>query len=91
MHIQNELLNGWLKANPFHNQRLKIFGRERPYFNVLVFTKNSPLTRIFHRGISKMNEHGSIDQLWENWFGVQMVKSEEVPTHVLGPGQVSAK
>lgn len=34
MHVQFQQLQGWLKENPFHQQRLHTFGRERTSFTV---------------------------------------------------------
>jgi len=30
IHISEEMLKGFFLSNPFHNQKLKIFGKEKP-------------------------------------------------------------
>ena len=88
MHTYLDMIHGWLRANPFHQQRLKFFGRERPKYHALIFTKNSPLARVFNHGLLKMRELGSLYQVLDAWKGHKENKVESMPTMVLGPGQV---
>ena len=83
-------LKGFLRANPFHSQNLHIFGHEKPYYPSLIFTKRSPLTRIFWPAVQRLRESGTIDQLRNIWEGKYMRQDGGLDAMILSPGQVIA-
>ena len=60
------ILKGYFRNNPFHNQELMVFGREKSTYNALIFTKNSPLAPVFDLGMKMMRETGTVEQVKDN-------------------------
>jgi hypothetical protein len=58
MHISQGILKGYFKSNPFRQQKLKIFAKERPKFDSLILNYNSPLKPMFLKGTIQLIQTG---------------------------------
>jgi len=77
------------RENPFHAQQLKIFGKEKPSFNALIFTKYSPLKPIFNLGWVRLRENGKYRKTYSDWEGLgDPGEASSVDKMVLAPGQI---
>lgn len=47
IYVSSAMLKGYFRENPFHQQELKIFGKEKPTYSAVVLTRNSPLKQVF--------------------------------------------
>jgi hypothetical protein len=58
MYIDNAMLRGYFKANPFHLQRLDVFATVIRSASTLIFPHNSPLKPIFAKAAMGVQEIG---------------------------------
>ena len=85
--IDDGQLKGWLRANPFHAQRLDIFGHEMPTYDSLLFPLNSPLVPMFQSATFTLREQGTEYALIKRWFGEDINEEWIVEKTTLRPGQ----
>ena len=89
MHVFRGMLQGWLRVNPFHQQRLYVFGKERSRYQTIIFTKNSPMTPVWKLGTDYFREVGTLGQIYQIWEGRPVENKQDVADKtVLTPGQV---
>ena len=88
MHVFDGMLRGFFRDNPFYQQRLKIFARQKPIFNAIIVNKNSPLKPMFDLGTRFLRENGVIEQMLKDWTGGEIQEVDGVEKMVLSPGQV---
>ena len=88
IHIGEGRLISYFEANPFHQQRLKVFARSRPQPQGLIVQLNSPLKPILQAASNALTEAGIKDALLKEWEGASIPQNEEVETMVLTNGQV---
>ena len=62
MHISQGILKGYFKSNPFRQQKLKVFAKERPKFDSLILNYNSPLKPMFLKGTIQLIQTGVVTQ-----------------------------
>lgn len=48
IHANSAMLRGYFRENPFHQQELKVFGRERPTYSAVILNRNSPLKQVLN-------------------------------------------
>jgi len=58
MHISQGILKGYFKSNPFRQQKLKIFAKERSKFDSLILNYNSLLKPMFLKGTIQLIQTG---------------------------------
>ena len=75
-------------SNPFHQQKLKVFGKERPKFDSLIFNHNSPLKPMFVRGTQHLIQTGVMNYLRDTYEGTFIPDVSDAETMVLKSGQV---
>ena len=75
-------------SNPFHQQKLKVFGKERPKFDSLIFNHNSPLKPMFVQGTQQLIETGVMNYLRDTYEGNFIPVVSDAETMVLKSGQV---
>ena len=85
--IDDGQLKGWLRANPFHVQRLDIFGHELPTYDSLLFSHNSPLVPMFRAATFTFRQQGTENALIKRWFGEDINEGWPVEKTTLTPGQ----
>ena len=88
MHGLDVMLRGTFQENPYDLPDIKLFGKTRPKFYCLMLTKNSPLTPIFMKAITRTTEQGVLDRMAVSWTGPPITYSGVVETMILAPGQV---
>lgn len=49
IYTNSAMLRGYFRENPFHQQELKIFGKEKSTYSAVILTRNSPLTHVIER------------------------------------------
>ena len=54
---------GYLKSNPFHQQDLKTFARQKGTYYALIVPLNSPLKPILQKASNALLEAGTMDHL----------------------------
>ena len=87
--VSSAMFRGYFMEHPFHQQELKIFGKQPPIFNALAVTKNSPISPVFKAGMRYLRENGILAQLEQDWMGQEVESRSAVSKLVLSPGQVS--
>ena len=85
--IDDGQLKGWLRANPFHVQRLDIFGHELPTYDSLLFSLNSPLVPMFRAATFTFRQQGTEYALIKRWFGEDINEDWPAEKTTLTPGQ----
>ncbi|TRY80960.1 hypothetical protein TCAL_14039, partial [Tigriopus californicus] len=78
----------FLKENPQHKANLRVFAKEKPQGEGIIFGKNSPLVPIFNLGIQRLKENGAMDFLAKKWEGSFQEQRFEMDVMVLSGGQV---
>jgi hypothetical protein len=95
--LQNEMavlyvgfaeLKGFFKANPFWNQNLKLFGKEKPTLYSNILPKGSPLTPFFQQAMAKLVENGMREHTTTKWEGQDINTESATETMVLTTGQL---
>ena len=61
---------GYLKSNPFHQQDLKTFARQKGTYYALIVPLNSPLKPILQKASNALLEAGTMDHLVKLWEGM---------------------
>ena len=56
IHVNSAILRGYFRENPFHQQELKVFGRQRPTYYAIILNRNSPLKQVMKNNIEVLNE-----------------------------------
>ena len=69
IYISEGILKGYFKANPFHLQNVKTFGKGRASFFSLIVPTNSPLKPILQKASNQLMESGTMDYLIKVWLG----------------------
>jgi hypothetical protein len=85
--IQDSLLKGYFRANPFHVQRLDIFSTVEIGYSCLTFSFNSPLKAIFEKSITDTREKGVQHNLQIQWIGGALNQNWLVEKMVLTPAR----
>ena len=80
MHGLDVMLRGAIQEHPYDLPDIKLFGKTRPKFYCLMLTKNSPLTPIFMKAITRTTEQGVLDRMAVSWTGPPITYSGEVYT-----------
>lgn len=88
IHTMTGMLKGYFRANPFHQQNLKVFARGRAEFYTLIIPFNSPLKPILQKACSELQEAGTMDYLVSVWEGKDIPTVSAVELMILTPGQV---
>ena len=88
IHIGEGRLTSYFKANPFHQQNLKVFARSRPIPQGIIFQHNSPLKPILQAAANALTEAGITAAILKDWEGVSIPQNAEFETMVLTTGQV---
>ena len=60
---------GYFKANPFHQQDVKTFARQKGSYYALIIPINSPLKPILQKASNTLLEAGTMDYLMKLWIG----------------------
>ena len=69
MHVAEGMLKGFFRANPYHHQRLKVFAKEKPRLDALIFPINSPVKEVMRLAMSRLFESGGVEYLLDKWEG----------------------
>ena len=70
MHVGEGMLNGYLKSNPFHQQKLKSITKDRrSTIEGLIFPLNSPVREVMRLASSRLFESGAVEYLVKKWEG----------------------
>ena len=80
-----------LRDNPFHSQKLHIFGRQRARVVNIFLTKGSPLTQIMRKCVTRLREKGVLDHLkrvWAETVGKEDKDMAGLTTVVPGHGEM---
>ena len=64
---------GYLKSNPFHQQDLKTFARQKGTYYALIVPINSPLKPILQKASNTLLEAGTMDHLVKLWEGMCII------------------
>lgn len=90
--IEEGTLKSHFKSDPYFNHEVKIFSRERPENQYIIFPKNSPLTSIFKTQLNKMYQDGVTDYLVKKWKGdhIPSPGNSDESTAKLSIGQTAA-
>ena len=83
------MLKSYFNANPFHQQKLKVFAKGRPVLTALIVPKNSPLQPILQSASNKLTQTGISDAFSKHWEGQNIVQSGGVGLTILTPGKDS--
>ena len=63
------LLQGFFRSNPSHQQSLKVFGREKSSLDALIFPLNSPVREVMRVAATQLFENSYVDYLLKKWEG----------------------
>ena len=88
MHVNYGSLLGYFKANPFHTQNIKVFGKSRPEYFSLILPYNSPLKPILQKSTNEFIETGTAEYLLKKWEGKGIPVNDVSAVTVLSAGQV---
>ena len=69
IYISDGILKGYFKSNPFHVQKVRTFGKDKPFFYALMFPTNTPLKPILQKASNQLVEGGTMDHLTKVWLG----------------------
>ena len=86
IHVQMGMLKGFFRANPYHNQRLKVFATEKPRLDGLIFPLNSPVKEVMKLAMSRLFESGGVEYLLDKWEGrgIPQVTGKVTPSGLAG-------
>ena len=87
--LEETMLKGYLKNNPFLKQNLEIFWKSKDIFNGIIFPLNSPLVPMFKMGEAILRERGIKEIIFNRWQGKNINEDSSASTMVLGPGQTA--
>ena len=90
MRVSEISLKSFLKANQHTQPAVRVFGPERPYYPSFIFTKHSPLSRLFSAAVTQLQESGIANQIRYNWEGEYTKESGIDDVMVVGLGQMIA-
>ena len=77
MHVSEGMLNGYLKSNPFHQQKLKTITKDRKStIEWLIFPLNSPVREVMRLASSRLFENGAVEYLVRKWEGEGMPETK---------------
>ena len=82
------MLKGFFKANPFRQQKLKVFAKGRANYYALIVPHNSPLKPILQRACTILMENGMLDFLIGTWEGKDIPGNGVVEVMILTAGQI---
>ena len=85
--ITEGALKGHFKTNPFWQQNIKTFAREKAEYISNIFPTNSPLVPLFREVKGRITEGGVIDYVNTKWQGSGLPSSQNQDTMVLSGGQ----
>ena len=88
IHIGEGRLTSYFKANPFHQQNLKVFARSRPIPQGIILQHNSPLKPILQAAANTLTEAGITAAILKDWEGLSIPQNAVFETMVLTTGQV---
>ena len=91
-HCYDTMLQGAYKKHPKRFPSIKTFGAEKPLYNAILTSQNSPLTPIFTRESIKIQQMGEYERLFVYWIGGSIPENSggvEIDSMVLTPGQVA--
>ena len=57
------------KANPFWQQQVKTFAKDKAEYYNTIFPKNSPLVPLFQETQAGLMESGTLDYILISWLG----------------------
>ena len=69
IHIIEGMFNGFLHNNPFHQQSLKVFAKEKAKYDALIFPLNSPFREVMKLASTRMFENSAVEYLIQKWEG----------------------
>jgi hypothetical protein len=88
LHFEYAKLKGFFKANPFWNQNIKLFAREKAKYYATIVPKNNPLKPIFQQTVNEIIESGTMDNIIAKWEGPPIKTESKPETMILTIGQV---
>ena len=81
------MLKGYFQANPFRNQRVKVFAFGRAEYYSVIVPSNSPLKPFLQRASNILTEAGTNDYLIKEWEGKEIPSGGQVEVTFLSIGQ----
>ena len=87
--LEETMLKGYLKSNPYLKRNLDIFWKSKDIFNGIIFPLNSPLVPVFKMGAVMLREKGIMEVIINRWQGKIINEDSAASTMVLGTGQTA--
>ncbi len=72
MHVEDVIILGFFKANPFFQQEVKLFAPSQPNYYSIIVNRGSPLKPILQSVSTKIAEGGAIERLANVWIGSKL-------------------
>ena len=81
-------MQGYFKSNPYRQQKLKVFGKERPTVDSLILNHNSPFKPMMVKGTQQLIQSGVMNHLRDTYEGNFIPAISDAEAMVLKAGQL---